>query len=623
MIDRFLTRLHVACCLLWLFSGLPARAEPLSGTRLTAPQLLPETTLAYLRVDDTRELKEKLSQTSTGKMAADPQVSPLLREFYGSFRDGVQTLQDSLGIDLDELLGIPNGELAIAMVSAKMEVRKRKVKNGDDGEEIEREFTRPKLNIVVLLEAGDQLPAVEILLSRIEAQFESRGSEKSTTKVGAVTTVQWIGQNQDGSRSSDRQLGYFIDSGVLVASSDAKYIEQLARVWTGNAIDHVPLSSNRKFTSILTRCVGAEGERPQVSFFADPYAVAKEMTAGNTAASLVMGLLPSLGIDGIQAVGGSLIMVPKNFDSIAHAHLLLANPRRGVLRVLRPKSGSTTPQPWVSEDVASYTTINWNLAATLDAVKELYETFRGPESYQEELINRTSKELGVDFQKDVLDQIDDRLTIGQVFLKPARINANSNIYSLQVKNGRFVSETVLPKIFAQLSSKDEKWTKEQYGAFMIYTRGNTEKSGPIRRPEPSFTVLENELLGSDSIEALKLAIETSKSPDGLLTDSIEFKLVRDRISKQINAAQSSVMVYQRPEEQMRVLYDMAADKSNVNRLRDMSSNNPFFAALVKALDTHQLPPFEQIAKYLSPGGAFVIEEENGLHYTAFSMRRGK
>jgi len=128
---------------------------------------------------------------------------------------------------------------------------------------------------------------------------------------------------------------------------------------------------------------------------------------------------------------------------------------------------------------------------------------------------------------------------------------------------------------------------------------------------------------ADSIEALKLAIETSKTPDGLLSDAIEFKLVRDRINKQIDASQSSIMVYQRPEEQMRVMYDLAADKSNVNRLRDMSKNNPLFTALVKALDTHQLPPFEEIAKYLSPSGAFVIEEENGLHYTAFGMRRGK
>jgi hypothetical protein len=53
----------------------------------------------------------------------------------------------------------------------------------------------------------------------------------------------------------------------------------------------------------------------------------------------------------------------------------------------------------------------------------------------------------------------------------------------------------------------------------------------------------------------------------------------------------------------------------------MATNNPFFTALVAALRSRSLPPFEVIAKYLAPSGAFMVEEEDGLHYTAFSMRR--
>jgi hypothetical protein len=42
---------------------------------------------------------------------------------------------------------------------------------------------------------------------------------------------------------------------------------------------------------------------------------------------------------------------------------------------------------------------------------------------------------------------------------------------------------------------------------------------------------------------------------------------------------------------------------------------------VAALKSKELPPFEVIAKYMAPSGAFVTEEEDGLHYTAFSLRR--
>ncbi len=123
------------------------------------------------------------------------------------------------------------------------------------------------------------------------------------------------------------------------------------------------------------------------------------------------------------------------------------------------------------------------------------------------------------------------------------------------------------------------------------------------------------------MQALQAAIDTSRSSSGLLVDSLEFKIVRDKMKSQLNEKQTSMISYERPEEALRLFYDLAADKNNVQKLRDMSQNNPLFASLVKMLDKHQLPPFETFSKYMSPGGAFVTEEENGLHYTAFSLSR--
>ncbi len=61
---------------------------------------------------------------------------------------------------------------------------------------------------------------------------------------------------------------------------------------------------------------------------------------------MVAAMLPVLGVDGIQGVGGSLIVRPDDFDSISHTHLLLASPRKSLLEVIRPKSGSTDPEVW-------------------------------------------------------------------------------------------------------------------------------------------------------------------------------------------------------------------------------------------------------------------------------------
>jgi hypothetical protein len=56
-------------------------------------------------------------------------------------------------------------------------------------------------------------------------------------------------------------------------------------------------------------------------------------------------------------------------------------------------------------------------------------------------------------------------------------------------------------------------------------------------------------------------------------------------------------------------------------LQDASTNNPVFEALSQILDKYELPPFSVVEKYLTPSGAFVTEDESGIHYTAFSLKR--
>ena len=39
------------------------------------------------------------------------------------------------------------------------------------------------------------------------------------------------------------------------------------------------------------------------------------------------------------------------------------------------------------------------------------------------------------------------------------------------------------------------------------------------------------------------------------------------------------------------------------------------------MDEQPLPPFAVLQRYLAPGGVTVTDDETGLHYTAFSLRR--
>lgn len=574
-----------------LFASLsPALAW---AQRPSAPKLFSQKTLLYARVDDTRDLKSQMSQTSMGKIAEDKQLKPIIGSFYSTFSSLVQGMQEAVGVNLDELLSIPNGELAIAMVP-----------------------TKGAPAFCALLEAGDELPAVELMIGRLESRIASSGGVKSTKEVGKIT----VNQIRNGTRE-DRQLGFFLNSGVLVVCNNAEYAETLAEIWQGSGIDHKSLADNRDFTTILSRCVGTAGERPQVSFYANPIALYREFSKGNSSSIFVLATLKSLGIDGIKGIGGSAIFAPSDFDSIIHGHMLMDTNRRGALRVVRPKSGSTEPEAWVYDKVASYGTMNWDFAKTIKAVAEIVDTFGGENTFENNVIARGSSQVGIDIRKDVLDLLDDRVSLAQLILPSKQINSQSNLVGIHVKDAERVKSDVLPRFFSKMKSNDARWNSKVFGETTIYYVDVKNDNPNIRVPQPAFGMVGNELLASDSVQSIEQAITTFSSGEDLLSDAIEYKLIRDRIKVQLKDKETSIMSYQRPEESLRLFYDLASDSANIERLKSVSANNPFFGALVSALDGRSLPPFEVISKYLAPSGAFVVEEEDGLHYTTFSMRR--
>ncbi|MCY3007374.1 MAG: hypothetical protein NTV29_15530 [Planctomycetota bacterium] len=586
------TILHLLTACFLLASASWANAQG----HLSAPKLFPSKTLAYVRVDDTRDMKAKMEATGMGKMMNDPQIAPILGTFYSTFVGQLQGMQDIIGLNLDELLSIPNGELAIALVATK---------------------TDPA--VVLMLEAGDEMPALQVLIERAEQATDAGGGMLSQKEVGKIKLLSM-------GRSDRESLTYFIDSGVMVASNRADYVEQLAMVWTGNGIDHKPLSDNRDFTTIMSRCVGTEGERPQVSFFVDPLAMVRELGKSTSGSVVVLAGLKSLGVDGIKGIGGSAIIAPNEFDSILHGHVLLNPNRQGIMKVIRPKAGPTEPEPWVSEQVISYFTMNWDMAKTFNAIEGIVDTFAGEGTFNDRFVKEADRNLGINLRSDIIDGLDDRISIVQVIVPPKKINSQSNVYCIHVKNASQMKSEILPKIFEKLkSSGGPAMTTKVFGEATIYTLESrapeTTEGRSIRLPQPAVCILEDQLILSDSLQALEDVIKFNSSGDGLLSDSIEFKLVQDRIKAQLKNSDMSILAYQRPEESMRLMYDLATDPQNMDNLEQFAQNNPFLTSLITAVRSKKLPPFEVIAKYLAPGGAFVVDEETGLHYTGFSMRR--
>ena len=577
--------------LLFLAGILSTLGLPLLAARPSAPKLLPQTTLAYLRVGNSTELVERFKETSIGQITQDETIRPLLEQLYGEALTAFVAIEDELGLSLDELLKLPQGEACIALVSS--------------------ETGTPML--MIMIEVGDRMAEAEKLLDRLEEEILKDGGTKKDETVGEteLTTYQSAGEDP---------FTLFKRDGVVVACTSTILSRQLINVWDGTPpANFKSLADNRKFTAIMKRSAGAEGARPQISWYADPIAMVESFGRASFTVQAVLAALPALGLDGFKALGGSIILAPENFDSIAHFHISLDFPRKGILEVFEMKSGDLTPESWVPENAVSYTSINWNIAKAFAAIQNMYDTIRGEGTFSTMLDAEVSERLGVDFEQDVVAALDGRLSYVTWIEPPARVNSQTVLIAFKLKDPISAKKT-----FNQIMERFDFFSKANHRGTSYYTvdvPADDNRPDFVRRPVPSLAIVGDYLMFSDSDRFLKRVFLTNGNNSKGLANQLDYKLIASRIRRQAGRKEPSMISFNRPEELLKSWYELATSDDTQAALSRQAENNKFFQVLDKALKDSPLPPFEEIAKYLSPSGAMTISDETGLHTISFTLKR--
>ncbi len=567
---------------------LATSVVPAHAARPSAPKLLPKKTVAYVRIADSRELADGFMKTSVGRLSQDEKIRPLIMHLFGSATQAFARVQDEIGVSLGEILSIPQGEVCAAVVG--------------------REQGQPA--IVVLVEVGEKMPIVRKLIDRAEQEAVKNGNTKRTEEADGVTLTIL----DDKATLCERE-------GVVVFGSDPGLVKEVLRTWTGDEGAET-LADNREFTSIMSRSMGTKDERPQVTWFVDPIELFKNLSRENAGGQMALAMLPVLGLDGVKAAGGSMIYATQEFDSIAHMHLLLDNPRSGVLELIAMQAGDTNPETWVPPDAASYMTVNWDISKTLDGVRKLFDQFNGQDAMSNAIKRRLSDPLGVDFEKDVIGKVGDRFTHVSWFEKPARVNSGTNLVGVKLVDA-VAFQATLDKMVVKAGAAATKKNHRGITYYQFEPRRGAQNVDEtlVRQPSPALAVVGDYLLLSDSAACLEAAIAAKNDPTKSLSDELDFKLIASRIQQHLGSARPGMIAFQRPEETMRSFYELATSPNTRRRLDEAAPTNAAFRALNEALKANPLPPFSEIAKYLAPGGGMMVSDETGIHYTAFALKR--
>jgi hypothetical protein len=575
--------------LLFLFATLVAIASAAQclAQRPTAPRLLPPDTLAMARVADGQELVQRFRQTALGRITDDEQIRPLTNQLYGSLRETFKQIEGRVGLSLDELMAIPQGEICAAFAALP---------------------DQPP-GLIVLLDARDRAFQVRKLLEN-EDRLRESGVSKTTEKIGPddVAVVRL---------SNGFQLFVLEREGTFCATTTKELMQFVLNAWDGNAGES--LADRANFNTIMSRCASGGDGQPQITWFVDPIEGVKRLARGSFAAT-GLALLPVLGLNGIQGAGGSITFAAGEFDEVQHMHLLLDNPRTGVLEAVALTSGDSTPEAWVPPDCITYSTIHWNLNQTFRVSSKLYNSLMGDQALEEEIRTRISTPLGADFEKEILPALAGRATLVQWVEKPIRINSVTTLVGVRLKN----PDALKPALDKVLQKYADRVEKQRYGVVNYWSirvprPPMRENAPPLRQQQPCVGIVGDYLLMTDSLLAFQEAVVTASDPSRGLANSLDFKLIASKIKRQPGGDAPGAIQFSRPEEGMRFWYDLALSEETKRRLE--SADNNFFRSVDQALKDHPLPPFEVLAQYLAPGGGMIVNDDTGIHYSTFTLKR--
>ena len=589
---------------------------PVASARPTAPQMFPYNTVVYLRVDDFPEMKTDFARTSFGAIRNDETVAPLVDRLYSELLSAFPQIEEELGVTLEDLLKLPTGEVALSLAVT--------------------DTARPMFALIA--DVGDNTVTANKLIERAEFEHISNAGDLVEETIGETEVT--IFRNP----GDDDDVYIFTKEETVVICSSELMVTHLINAWEGTAEEtDRNLSDNRKFTDIMRNSVGADNYQPQISFFADPLTLINATTRDNFQAQAVMALLPTLGVDGFKAVGGSIILAPPGFDSVAHFHLALGTPRRGVLNLLTFGSGDMTPEAWVPSDVADYSTVFWDLEKTYGEVEKLVDQILGAGYFENLVEENVNTGTGVNLYDDVISQIDGRLTMMGKVIEPVRLNSLSRLISVKLKD---------PTLFAKFIDTnidqfgDSLQTKEHRGTtyYLIPTPGGR---GPLsieasqdnpappeptvpsarqlmrqnfRQPQPTFAIVDGYLVVADSFEIVEAVIDSAAGEGEKLVDQSDFQLIVAQIKAQTGEIQPSAISFSRPEYALKMFYDVVLGDSVQDTITNQASDNQFFGVLNSAFQDHPLPEFSEISKHLAPTGGVLFNRPSGLHYMSFSLK---
>jgi hypothetical protein len=410
--------------------------------------------------------------------------------------------------------------------------------------------------------------------------------------------------------------------------------------------DDQTLADRADFGAVMSRCIGAEETRPQITFFVDTYRLIERVVKRQSMAALFWPLIEQLGLSKFRGVGGSVFRGGEEFESILHVHVLIDPPRDGLFGVLRPEQVDTIPPDWVPSDVSSYTTLQWDFEQTYENLSKILAKFQQQAILKRTLEYPAQEILGVSFQEDLLPNLTGRYVNCGWIERPVKLNSQAQTHAFELIDPD-TAKAALAK-FRQQRPKDV--SSETISGNVVYfinreampgverarrrraaAQARREAAGQsneasrqfretLRTTEPCIVILGDWAIYSDSRKMIERVIQTSRDSGDRLIEVPEYDLIVSELGGKLDGEKPFLISFLKGADYVRQMYDLAQSPDTRRFLRTRSKQNPVAGKIVDLLERDELPPFDEFELYFAPSGFFAYDEPGGIHFGMFTLR---
>ncbi len=582
----------------------PVLAIMLGAMQLSAADTIPverrlgTDVVAYLSIRNISEMKTAWGKTQLGQLIQDKELAPFLKQFEAPWAKLTEEFDSEVGIPMSDILEVPHGEFALALLHAPGK----------------------QMGLVGLMDFGEKKEVVDKLLEKMHKALTDDDKAKRTEEEveGTPVVVYTFPDGSDDSEEEDTDkakkskpantLTYFLKDTNLVVASRVDILKNVLTRWDGQ---HERIFADKQVYKYLKeRCNGENAETvPHMTFYIDPIGILKGGLAmsgvESTQSAMVLGMLPSLGLDKLKAIGGTLDMGTDDFDTVSRALVYIEQPPSGVLNAFQFPVKDLTPPKWVSAGVSTYGALNWDVLAVYNTVETLYDTFAGQGALGKIVDDLAEQEDGpkIHIKKDFVDQVTGTITIvGSVPEQAEALTGERYLIGIELKD-----EAPLRQLMEKLADLDgfpgkiREFEGEKIFEMPTDEDGEEDKENPFH---PAVAVVKKHLMFATHVQELEATLRSDGDKE-TLADSEAYKLIAKRFPEQ-----TSSVSFQRSDAQLKMIYEALKNGS----LTEAIGNEDF------QLDTSTLPEFDALKKYFQPSGGYMKPDERGWFMMGFSLK---